>query len=99
MRLFKQFQRLFQHVSRSEERELRAEVDALRYLVKILLTSTISAEPRQAVQEIQDLVAATRYVKAKVDSEDTDGVTDHLTERARAKALEVIEEVRSAVIK
>ncbi|MGO9005633.1 MAG: hypothetical protein ACLQB4_07710 [Beijerinckiaceae bacterium] len=96
MRLFKRAREIFQHKSKS--RELRAEVEALRYLVKILLTSMVSGEPRQADQELQHLVAATRYVKSRADDEDRNGTTEQLTERARAKALEVIEAVRSAIM-
>ena len=96
MRLFKRAREIFQH--KSEDRELRAEVEALRYLVKILLTSMVCGEPRQADQELQELVAATRYVKSRRDDEDTNGTTEQLTEKARTKALEVIESVRSAIM-
>ena len=98
MRLLKPFHRLFQHVSRSEERELRAEVEALRYLVKILLIAIVSTEPRQAAQELQDLVAAIRYAKIKAD-DDTDDAAERLTETAQAKALSVIEAVKVAVLR
>jgi hypothetical protein len=99
MRQFKHVYQFFRRIfgSKSKRRELRAEIEALRYLVKILFASIISTEPRQAAQEIQDLIAATHRVKAKARGEVSDGVADGLTEEARAKAVEVIEAVRSAM--
>jgi hypothetical protein len=91
-RIYQFFCRIFG--SKSKQRELRAEIEALRYLVKILFASIISTEPRQAAQELQDLIEATCYVEARARG---DGVSDELTEEARAKAVEVIEAVRSAM--
>jgi hypothetical protein len=89
------FSRIFR--SKSKRRELRAEIEALRYLVKILFASMLSTEPRQAAREIQDLIAATHRVKAKARDEVGDGMADGLSEDARAKAVELIEAVRSAM--